>query len=254
VPVHQPATLRDPHVHTELERLTPDLIVVAAYGKLLPRPILDLPAHGCINVHASLLPRHRGAAPIQSALLAGDRSTGVTIMQMNEGMDEGDILLQRPVPIEAIDTSESLGERLARVGAAALLEAIAGIKGGTLTPRRQDSAAATYAPRITKEMGRVDWTKPSVLLEREVRAFQPWPAAHTSLWGKQLKLLGARVGGESISAAPGTVVTSDPSGITVGTGDGTLVLTTMQLEGQRPLSVADFIRGRPVPPGTVFGS
>lgn len=257
IAVHQPETLRDPGIREELARLAPDLIVVAAYGKLLPRAILDLPAHGCINVHASLLPRHRGAAPIQWALLEGDATTGVTIMQMNEGLDEGDILVQRIEPVVSTDTGATLGARLARLGAQALVEAIHGLKAGTIAPVPQDSSRATLAPRIRKEAGRIDWREPAQRLERKVRAFQPWPAAYTSLGGRQLKILHAAVRTPSAGgAAPrpaGTVTASAPEGITVATGDGSLILLVLQLEGRRALPAADFLRGHPVAPGAVLG-
>jgi len=253
--VHQPETLRDPRIREELAHLAPDLIVVAAYGKLLPRAILDLPAYGCINVHASLLPRYRGAAPVQWALLEGDTTTGVTIMRMNEGLDEGDILLQRTEPILSTDTGATLGARLAHLGARALVEAIRSLKEGSVEPRPQDSSRATFAPRIRKEMGRIDWREPAQRLECKVRAFQPWPAAYTSLDGRQLKILQAAARptspGEAARSA-GTVAASSPDGIAVVTGDGTLVLLVVQLEGRKALSAADFLRGHRVAPGAVL--
>jgi len=257
LPVLQPPTLRDPAVHAEMARAAPDLIVVAAYGKILPTTILDLPAHGCINVHASLLPRHRGAAPIQWAILSGDRSTGITIIQMNAAMDEGDILLQRAVPIEPADTAGTLGERLAHLGAALLVEAVRGLKAGTIEAHPQDPTAATLAPRIQKSMGRIDWAKPAESIEREVRAFQPWPTAYTTLGGKQIKALHAHVAGATPAGpltTPGTVIASGEAGIVVAAGAGALVLTSVQLEGHRPLPAGDFVRGNTVEPGTVLGT
>jgi methionyl-tRNA formyltransferase len=258
VPVLQPPTLRDTAVHAEIAAAAPDLIVVAAYGKILPTQILDVPAHGCINVHASLLPRHRGAAPVQWAILSGDRSTGITIMRMNPAMDEGDILLQRSVPIEPVDTAETLGGRLAHLGAALLVEAVVGLKVGTIKERPQDSSAATLAPRIQKSMGRIDWTKPAAVIEREVRAFQPWPTAYTTMNGKQLKALRAQVGvpppARPKPPTPGTIIASGEAGIVVVTGTDPLVLTVVQLEGHRPLQAGEFVRGHPVKPGTVLGT
>jgi len=257
VPVLQPLTLRATALHAEIAAAAPDLIVVAAYGKILPTEILDLPTHGCINVHASLLPRHRGAAPVQWAILSGDRSTGITIMRMNPAMDEGDILLQRTVPIESVDTAETLGGRLARLGATLLVEAVSGLKAGTITERPQDSSAATLAPRIQKSMGRIDWRKPATAIEREVRAFQPWPTAYTTMYGKQLKALRVHVGAPPATRAkpaPGTVIASGKAGIIVVTGTDPLVLTVVQLEGHRPLQAGDFVRGHPVEPGTVLGT
>jgi methionyl-tRNA formyltransferase len=257
LPVLQPTTLRDPAVHAELARAAPDLIVVAAYGKILPPTILGLPAHGCINVHASLLPRHRGAAPVQWAILGGDQSTGITIMQMNAAMDEGDILLQRTVPISPTDTAGTLGSRLAHLGATLLVEAVYGLKAGTIEARPQDPTAATLAPRIRKPMGLIDWSKPAALIEREVRAFQPWPTSYTTLHGNQLKALGAHVSDRPPAGpqpAPGTVIASGADGVVVATGAGALVLTVVQLEGHRGLPVADFVRGHPVLPGIVLGT
>jgi methionyl-tRNA formyltransferase len=261
VPVLQPRSLRAEDARVALGRLAPDLIVVAAYGNLLPRAVLDLPAHGCINVHASLLPRHRGAAPVQWALMAGEAVTGVTIMQMNEGLDEGDILLQRETRIESTDTGETLGHRLAHLGAAALIEAIAALKRGTLRARPQDAAAATLAPRIRKEMGRMDWSRPAEELERRIRALQPWPTAYTSLHGRRLTVLRARVirAAAGFAARPGTVMegvdaSSGPDVLTVVTGTDLLGLEVVQLEGRRPLPAGEFLRGHPVAPGTVLGT
>jgi methionyl-tRNA formyltransferase len=258
VPVHQPDSLRQARVQETLVALAPDLIAVAAYGKLLPRTVLDLPAHGCINVHASLLPRHRGAAPVQWALLAGETTTGVTIMRMNEGMDEGDILLQRPEPVLPTDTGATLGERLARAGARALVDAIRDLKAGRITARPQDATQATLAPRIGKEMGRIDWRESARALERKVRALQPWPAAYTAVGGKQLKILQASLprhpGPAAGAPAAGTVLASGADGIAVATGDGTLLLEVVQLEGRKALPAAEFLRGHPLPPETVLGS
>jgi methionyl-tRNA formyltransferase len=257
IPVLQPATLRDSAVHAEIAAIAPDLIVVAAYGKILPTQILDVPPYGCINVHASLLPRHRGAAPVQWAILSGDSSTGITIMRVNPAMDEGDILLQRTVPIEEADTAETLGRTLANLGATLLVEVVSALKTGTITACPQDSRDATLAPRIQKSMGRIDWTKPAALIEREVRAFQPWPTAYTTIWGKQLKAFRAHVAGAlagSPQPAPGTIMASGEAGIVVATGADALVLTVVQLEGHRRLEAGDFVRGHPVHPGTVLGT
>src|SRR5437899_12080132 len=177
VPVLQPERLRDPAFQQQLRELAPDLIVVAAYGKILPRPVLDIPPHGSINVHASLLPRHRGAAPIQWAILAGDRTTGVTIMMMSEEMDAGDILLQRSTPIAPDDTAGRLGERLALLGAERPAEAIEGLKHGTVRPAPQPADGVTFAPRVDRAQTRLDWAMPAEQLARTVRAFAPAPSA-----------------------------------------------------------------------------
>jgi methionyl-tRNA formyltransferase len=254
--VTQPPTLRDPTVRETLADLAPDLIVVAAYGNILPRSILDLPPHGCINVHASLLPRHRGAAPIQWALLSGDPTTGITIMRMTESLDAGDILIQRAVPIDPEDTAATLGTRLSLLGAEALVEALSGLKAGGIVARPQDDRLATLAPRICKEMGRIDWAANAVDIERRIRAFHPWPTAYTTLHRRSLRCLRARLGSPEIppGTRPGTVIGTSASGITVVTGSGTLVLERVQLEGRNPVSAAEFLRGHAVPPGTVMGS
>src|SRR5205823_4575543 len=207
-----------PAFHEALGRLTPDVIVVAAYGRILPRTILDLPPRGCINVHASLLPRHRGAAPIPWAILAGDRMTGVTIMMMNEEMDAGDILLQRTTPIGADDTAGTLGERLARLGAEVIGDALAGLRAGTLRATPQPASGITFAPRIEREHARLDWTRSALELERHVRGFAPTPSAFTMLDGQRLKVHRAAVDERDAGAAPGQVVAAGADGIVVATG------------------------------------
>ncbi len=255
IPVMQPPTLREPAVRDALAALAPDLIVVAAYGNILPRSILDLPPHGCINVHASLLPRHRGAAPIQWAVLCGDTTTGITIMRMNESLDAGDVLLQRAIPIDPADTAATLGTRLAVLGADLLTEAVAGLKAGAVVERPQDPRQATLAPRIRKEMGRIDWAEHTADIERKIRAFQPWPTAHTTLEGRLLRCLRAHLGSSNAprGVRPGTVIATGAAGIVVATGTGTLVLELLQREGRKVLTAAEFLRGHVVPPGTLLG-
>jgi methionyl-tRNA formyltransferase len=253
LPVLQPDRLRTPDAFGSLAALAPDLIVVAAYGKILPRALLDLPPHGCINVHASLLPRHRGAAPIQGAILAGDAESGVTIMAMNEEMDAGDVLLTRTTPISGDDTAATLGERLARLGAVAIGDAIDGIKAGTITPVPQPATGITFAPRITREQGRIDWQRPAVELERLVRAFAPTPSAFTTLGDRVLKVHRASPAADGSTATPGTVVDAGPDGIAVATGDGILRLLEVQLEGRRRLDAGAFLAGQRLAPGTCLG-
>ncbi len=254
IPVLQPEQLRDPGFQAELRTLAPDLIVVAAYGKILPRSVLDIPPRGCLNVHASLLPRHRGAAPIAWAILAGDAVTGVTIMAMNEEMDAGDVFLQRETPIAADDTAGLLGDQLARMGAEAIGEAIDGIRAGALRAIPQPVTGTTFAPRIEREHCVLDWTRAAAALERQVRALAPEPSAFTTLGGRRLKVHRAAVGGATASAAPGVVVGSGPDGIHVATGHGVLTLREVQLEGRRRLAASDFLAGHPVAPGTCLGS
>jgi methionyl-tRNA formyltransferase len=252
LPVLQPERLRDAAFQDALRALAPDLVVVAAYGKILPRAVLDLPPRGCINVHASLLPRHRGAAPIAWSILAGDTVTGVTIMAMNEEMDAGDILLQRETPIAPDDTGGTLGERLARLGAAAIGEAIDGLQAGTLRPVPQPAAGVTFAPRIEREHGRLDWRRTAIELERQVRALAPSPSAFTTLGGKLLKVHRAALA--TGTGPAGQVVAAGPDGLVVAAGTGALRLLEVQLEGRRRLSAAEFLIGHRLAPGTCLGA
>ncbi len=254
IPVLQPERVRDPEFQRDLAALRPDLIVVAAYGKILPRAILDLPPRGCINVHASLLPRHRGAAPIQWAILAGDRETGVTIMGMVEEMDAGDMYLQRATPIGDDETAGELAARLAWLGAEAIGTAIAAMKTGTARPEPQPAAGVTYAPRIEREQGRIDWGRTADDLARLVRAFAPAPSAFTTVGGRTLKVHRAAADETATGAAPGTVVATDGRGIVVATGSGRLVLHEVQIEGRRRMSAAEFVAGHPIPAGTCLGA
>jgi methionyl-tRNA formyltransferase len=254
LPVLQPERVRDPAFLDDLRALAPDLVVVAAYGRILPRTILDLPPHGCINVHASILPRHRGAAPIAHAIMAGDRVTGVSIMVMTEEMDAGDVLLVRETPVRSDDTTGTLTARLAALGGEAIGAAIDGLRDGALRPTPQAAAGVTFAPRIEREHARLVWTRPAAEMERLVRAMQPAPAAFTMLAGKSLKVhRAAPTPGAIEPATPGTVIAATPGGIDVATGDGGLRLLDVQLEGKRRLDVAAFLAGHRVPPGTCLG-
>lgn len=251
VPVFQPEKLRAPDALETLASWNPDLIVVAAYGKILPKHILELPPLGCMNVHGSLLPKYRGAAPIQWTILRGEERTGITIMCMNERMDAGDILLQQAIDIGPQETYGELQVRLAQLGARALMDAIARLHAGTLMPEPQREDEMTLAPMIKKEDGRIDWSRSAVQISRMVRAFNPWPSAFTSLGGKQLKVHRAHADTSPSTAAPGTVLIADKR-ISVATGDGTLVLDEVQLEGRKRLPAAAFARGA-VSVGMVLG-
>jgi methionyl-tRNA formyltransferase len=234
-----------------IERLgatNPEVMVVAAYGLILPRPLLELPRRGCINIHASLLPRWRGAAPIQRAILAGDKETGITIMQMDAGLDTGAILLQEPLPILEEDTAQSLHDRLAALGARLIVRALS----ETLEPRRQDSSAATYAAKIDKREARIDWRESAEANARKVRAFNPAPGATMTYGDLPLKVWAAQPGAGD-GAAAGTVCAVNPSGITVSCGDGALKITELQRAGGRRVSAAAFLAGCPVTPGERFG-
>jgi methionyl-tRNA formyltransferase len=255
VPVFQPTKLRVPGVLEHLQAWQPDLIVVAAYGRILPTTILTLPPLGCINVHASLLPKYRGAGPIQWAIANGETETGITIMQISEQMDTGDIFLQKALPIAANDTGGSLHDKLARLGAEALREAIGLLKVGQLTARQQNEAEVTYAPLIKKEDGRIDWSLNAVIIERRVRAFNPWPSAYTTLNGKLLKIFAAQVepAPRSFQAAPGTIVEVTPVSVSVATGNSVLTLLEVQLEGKKRLSAEEFLRGHHIQSGVMLG-
>lgn len=253
IPVEQPAKLRDPSVVERLCALAPEVILVAAYGKILPKSLLGLPPHGAINVHASLLPKYRGAAPIQRAILAGESVTGVTIMQMNERMDAGDILLQGEVLIRDDDTAESLQSTLAEVGARLLLEALDRLARGTLERRPQRDEEATLAPMIRKEEGEIDWRRPAVEIERAVRAFHPWPGAITRLGGKLLKIHRAAVVKNGSQAPPGTVVVASGDDLEIAAGNDRLRLLELQREGKRRLAARDFIAGRQLREGDRLG-
>ncbi len=249
LPVLQPERVRDPAFEGALRALAPDVIVVAAYGRILPRSILDLPRRGCINVHASLLPRHRGAAPIAHAIIAGDAVTGVCIMAMVEEMDAGDVLLARETPIRPDDTTGSLTERLALLGGAAIGDAIDGLQAGTIRPAPQPATGVTFAPRIEREQARLDWARPAAALERLVRAMQPAPVAWTPAGDSVLKVHRAALAPGVADGPPGTVLRAERDGIDVATADGVLRLLEVQPPGKRRMDVGAFLAGRRLPAG-----
>lgn len=242
IPVLQPPTLRDPAAQAELKALDADLMVVVAYGLILPQVVLDTPRLGCINSHASLLPRWRGAAPIQRAVQAGDAESGVTVMQMEAGLDTGPMLLKVTTPISATDTGGSLHDRLAQLGPQAVLQAIDGLAAGTLQGEVQDDALANYAHKLNKDEARLDWSRPADELERLVRAFNPWPICHSSLDGEPLKVLAAALG--EGKGEPGRILAASKDGLTVACGEGALLLTRLQLPGGKPLNFADLFNSR----------
>ena len=249
LPIVQPSKLRSEEFPVQLRAWAPDLAIVAAYGRILPTSILAVPSLGCINVHASLLPAYRGAAPIQWALLRGEQTTGVTIMGMNERMDEGDMLLQRATAIEPGETYGALQQRLAVLGAAALMDALAALHAGTLRATPQDHAAATYAPMIRKADGAIDWTQPAQAIADKVRAFNPWPSAHTTWDGKMLKIHRARAVSRTLDRSPGTIVAVGDT-LDVATGAGILAIDELQLEGRKRMPAAVFVRGASPPVGS----
>ncbi len=242
IPVYQPATLRAPEAQAELAALQPDLMVVVAYGLILPQVVLDTPRLGCINSHASLLPRWRGAAPIQRAVQAGDDESGVTVMQMEAGLDTGPMLLKVSTPIAPSDTGGSLHDRLAALGSQAVIQAVDALAAGTLTGEVQDDSLANYAHKLNKDEARIDWSRPAVELERQVRAFNPWPICHSTLNGEPLKVLAATLG--EGSGQPGQILAASKDGLTVACGEGALRLTRLQLPGGKPLNFADLYNSR----------
>ena len=242
IPVYQPQTLRDAAAQAELAALAPDLMVVVAYGLILPQAVLDIPRLGCINSHASLLPRWRGAAPIQRAVQAGDAESGVTVMRMEAGLDTGPMLRKVVTPIAAEDTGGSLHDRLATLGAAAVVAAIPQLAAGTLTGEVQDDAQANYAHKLNKDEARLDWSRPAEELERLVRAFNPWPICHSSLGEAALKVYAAEVA--EGQGAPGEILAASRDGLTVACGQGALRLTRLQLPGGKPLAFADLYHSR----------
>jgi methionyl-tRNA formyltransferase len=254
LPIAQPPTLKSAEGRAPLAAWAPDLLVVVAYGLILPREALQLPRLGCLNIHGSVLPRWRGAAPIQRALLAGDVETGISIMQLDEGLDTGPVLLERRRPIGLHDTAGDLHDALAELGAAALLEAIDGLTTGKLLPRAQPAEGVTYAAKIEKSEARIDWNEEAVQLDRKIRAFNPWPAAETRLAGESLRLLRAEVAeADARTAEPGTVLGLADDGLRVACGTGVLVVRELQRAGKRPVSARDFANAVPLA-GLRFGS
>ncbi len=248
IEVRQPARLKDPADQAALAELEADLMVVVAYGLLLPQAVLDAPRLGCINIHASLLPRWRGAAPIQRAILAGDEESGVTIMQMEAGLDTGPMLHILKTPILLDDTGGSLHDRLAELGARALLESLAGIADGSLPPRKQDDSLATYAGKLDKGEAMIDWTRPASELDRQVRAFNPWPVAQCDFEGQVMRLWQTLPieADAPAGVSPGSVVEAGKSGIDVATGRGVLRILQLQMPGKRAMSAADFLNAHSV--------
>jgi len=253
LPLIQPLRVGAPDVLSQLREWTPDVIVVAAFGQILPRSILELPAMGCVNVHASLLPRWRGAAPVAHVILAGDEETGVTLIKMDEGVDTGSILAQESTTIEVDDTTETLRARLAELGAQLLVEVLPAYVDGDLTPRPQPGVGITYAPQLKKTDGEIDWSQPAEQVDRMVRAYTPWPSAYTFWQGRRLRVL------ETIpllqwsgSAPPGTVLADEVSPV-VATGDGAVWVTRLQMEGRKPMAADQFLRGQADLIGAVLG-
>ena len=243
IPVFQPETLKTAEAQKQLADLKPDVMIVAAYGLILPKAVLDIPTHGCLNIHASLLPRWRGAAPIQRAIAAGDAETGITIMQMDEGLDTGAMLLKSLTAIDTSDTGGSLHDRLAELGGKAIIEALELLKKGELTGEPQNDDLACYASKLSKTEGHIDWATDATTIERLVRAFNPWPGTYTDLGDQRIRIHEARALVTDSDAFPGTVVHRDRDGIDIACGNGTLRITRLQLPRSRAQSVNDLING-----------
>ena len=254
IPLLQPLKMKDPEFLQTLVGWKPDLIAVAAFGRILPPAILSLPSLGCINVHGSLLPKYRGAGPIQWAIINGETESGITTMQMDEGMDTGAMLLQEAIPITSDDTAGSLSERLAQLGGRLLVETIARLKAGTLVPRQQDASQATMAPLLEKEDGVIDWTLPAAVLANRIRGLSPWPGAYTTIVGgdrwtiwRALALPGP------VTKPPGMVVAVTTKAIHVATGAGVLAVTELQPANSRRMAVSQYLAGHPVAVGERLG-
>ncbi|MCI0398936.1 MAG: methionyl-tRNA formyltransferase [Chloroflexi bacterium] len=246
IPVYQPVSLRREEAAAPLAAWQPEMIVVAAFGQILRPHVLNLPPRGCLNVHASLLPRWRGASPIQHAILAGDAETGISLMQMDVGLDTGPVYVQQAIPIQPDETTATLHDRLAALGGEMLGQYLAGILAGRLIPTPQNDAQATYAPLIKKEAGQIDWTQSGTQIDRHVRAMTPWPGAFTTWQGKMLKVLAAApLLDTRLPNGPAGQVEAYRDGVVILAGEGGLLLQTIQLAGKRAVSIEEFLRGRP---------
>jgi methionyl-tRNA formyltransferase len=252
VPVLAPEKIRDPSFLAALNEWAPELIVVVAYGRILPRQVLDLPPRGCLNVHYSLLPKYRGAAPAAWAIINGEEKSGVTTMFLEEKMDAGPILLQRQISLAADETAASLQAKLAPIGAELLLETISAVEAGSVAPRIQNEAEATYAPILKKEDGLIDWHLSAAAIERRVRGLAPWPSAFTYLDGAMLKIHRAKVVRTESSAPPGEMIKADKDGLWVAAGDGALGLEEVQLENRKRMAAAEFLKGARLEKGARF--
>lgn len=253
IEVFQPVRIRDAENVAKLKSVSADVYIVAAFGQILSQEILDIPRFGCINIHASLLPKYRGAAPIQWCILNGEEKTGVTIMQMDKGVDTGDILLQRSIPIAPKETGESLFKKLAILGSEAIVEALEALEQGRLTPVKQDENMASHVGMLSKDMGRIVWSDDADKIERYVRGLNSWPCTYTYTGGRLLKIWEADTDTCDEGKAPGTVIKADKMGIYVATGKGCLVIKSLQLEGKKRMDTGAFLLGYDIKSGDVLG-
>ena len=255
IPVYQPVKVREEAFVQILRELDPEVIVVAAFGQILPESILNMPKYGCINVHASLLPKYRGAAPIQWSIIDGEKETGVTIMYMEKGLDTGDMIDKVVVPIDAKETGESLHDKLAAAGGPLLLEVLEKLEAGTAVRTRQNDEESCYAKMLTKTLGDINWTMSATAIERLIRGLNPWPSAYTFYNGKTLKIWDADVLEEAVptDAVPGQVLQADKHGFTVAAGEGILKINELQLEGKKRMAADALLRGFTITPGEILG-
>lgn len=254
IPVFQPVKVKTEEAVETLRSFGADIFVVAAFGQILSKEILDMPKYGCINIHASLLPKYRGAAPIQWAVIDGEKESGVTIQQMDVGVDTGDILLKEAIELSPKETGESLYEKLSALGAKMIVEVLQKIEEGTVKPEKQDDSLSTHAGKLSKELGRIDWKKSAAEIERLIRGLNSWPSAYTHWNGKTLKIWEADVTAKNSCGEPGTVAEVTKTEIVVNTGDGQLALTSVQLEGKKRMAVKDFLLGYHVEAGSLLES
>ena len=253
IPVYQPKRVRDPECVEELRKYNADVMVVVAFGQILPKEILEMTPYGCINVHASLLPKYRGAAPIQWAIIEGEEVTGVTTMQMDEGLDTGDMILKTEVPVAADETGESLHDKLAAAGAALCVETLKALEDGTAVREKQGESPTAYAKMLTKELGDIDWAEPAVKIERIVRGLNSWPSAYTHWNGKVMKIWRAAAeAAETADVQPGTVVSVEKESFAVQTGDGVLRVLEVQMPGKKRMDAGAFMRGNTMEPGELL--
>lgn len=252
IPVYQPVKVREPEFVKTLADLAPDVIVVVAFGQILPKSILEIPRYGCVNIHASLLPKYRGAAPIQWAVIDGEKETGVTTMFMNEGLDTGDMLEKEVVPLDPKETGVSLHDKLSAVGGRLILSTLKGLEDGTLKGTPQTDEGSCYAKMLKKSLGDIDWTMDGAAIERLIRGLNPWPSAYTSLHGKTLKIWDADVTDREYGVEPGTVAEVSKDQLIIQTGKGSLSVRSLQLEGKKRMDIQDFLRGYSLEKGTVL--
>ena len=252
IPVYQPVKVREPEFVKTLADLAPDVIVVVAFGQILPKSILEIPRYGCVNIHASLLPKYRGAAPIQWAVIDGEKETGITTMQMDAGLDTGAILEQERVALAEDETGGSLFDKLSAVGSSLILSTLKGLEDGTLKGTPQTDEGSCYAKMLKKSLGDIDWTMDGAAIERLIRGLNPWPSAYTSLHGKTLKIWDADVTDREYGVEPGTVAEVSKDQLIIQTGKGSLSVRSLQLEGKKRMDIQDFLRGYSLEKGTVL--